>query len=99
MESTEIVNEDMIQDAVVDEAPESSNDEELHQESSETWFDEATQEYYETGDLNMTEATVEDVTADGEPVPQDITGLAVLVFVTSMIVGIMIWNTLSRRWS
>lgn len=86
MESTEIVNEEMIQDA-------------SGEESSETWFDPETGEYYETGDLNMTEATVEDVTADGEPVPQDITGLAVLIFVVSMIVGIMIWNTLSRRWS
>lgn len=86
MESTEIVNEEMIQDASGDE-------------SSEAWFDPESGEYYETGDLNMTEATVEDVTADGEPVPQDITGLAVLIFVVSMIVGIMIWNTLSRRWS
>ena len=95
MESTEIVNEEMIQEAV-EATPESSSDEEIHQESAQ---DESTQEYYETGDLNMTEATVEDVTSDAEPVPQDITGLAVLIFVTSMIVGIMIWNTLSRRWS
>lgn len=78
MESTEIVNEEMIQDA-------------SGEESAEAWFDSETGEYYEE--------TVEDVTADAEPVPQDITGLAVLIFVVSMIVGIMIWNTLSRRWS
>ena len=98
MESTEIVNEEMIHEAG-EAAPESLSNEEIHQESGKTWFDPETGEYYETGDLNMTEATVEDVTADGEPVSQDITGLAVLIFVTSMIVGIMIWNTLSRRWS
>ena len=84
MESTEIVNEEMIQDA-------------SGEESAEAWFDPESGEYYETGDLNMTEATVEDVTADAEAAAPDVSGTLVLIFLVAMIAGILIWNTFSRR--